>query len=97
MGEIEKFIDDWEEEWCSQSEGMNPKMKEELINLIKEYLNEKIDLLDIEFAIATDIIEKESGKKIDLPEELVELMDRYWRYVFVRLNEELLGLAEEKS
>ncbi len=56
----------------------------EQVRLFKE----KIELLDLEFAIATNVIEKETGKKVELPEELIELMDRYWMYVFNRLNKE---------
>ncbi len=51
-------------------------------------LEEKLELLDIEFAIATSIIEKDTGKKVELPEEVEELLDRYWRYIFYRLNQE---------
>ena len=60
-----------------------------------ELLKKKLELLDIEFAIATNVIETETGKKIDLPEEIEILFDRYWRYILSRLEEEF-GFANPK-
>ncbi len=63
--------------------GINTK-----IQTLKEVL-ELIDELDLEFAIATNVIEKETGKKVDLPKGMEELMDHYWRYVFSRMKQRI--------
>ncbi len=54
----------------------------------KKQIKEILENLDLEFAIATSVIEKETGKKVELPEGLEQMLDQYWRYILSRLKEE---------
>ena len=63
---------------------------------ILSQLKEMIDELDLEFAIATNVIEKETGKKVDLPKGMEELMDHYWRYVFSRLKQRIIEGSKDE-
>lgn len=93
--EINKVIDNTNVLNTLQKELMKQKLNKVAIS--REILLEKLDVLDIEFAIATNVIEKETGKKVDLPEGMEELMDRYWRYVFTRLRAELTQKTGENK